>query len=383
MDEMGMIRSFLDEAPPSADVVEEGRRRLTAGARPYRARTRRRLWGGLTGLGAVVTALALAIVLTGGSPTHRPVEPVRTTTARQVLLTAAEKAAAVPVGRYWHTHVISSEGYHIDRGDYMIFGARHEIDQWTARSDKDPDVFRSRFASARPQTAADRAAWRRAGSPATWRVLSDGGHISQTTRSGAWDLRRQTAAEKRAMKRRSAMLPHGCAREPSKDCLPGPPSARQRDALARDPQALRKYLFAATGQGGVSYVLDAAGTFLLNPSSPELRSAVFRVLADLPRVRNLGTARDPLGRPAIILATRTTQNANVYDHELLLDPETYVPLGTQTVLVKGDDAKRVPPPTGPPPVQSAGLDTAGMKPGAITHSEIYLAMGWTNTAYGG
>jgi len=68
---------------------------------------------------------------------------------------------------------------------------------------------------------------------------------------------------------------------------------------------------------------------------------------------------------------------------LLLDPATYVPLGTQTVLVKGNGGKRVPPPAGMPPIQSGGLETKGMKPGAITHSEIYVAMGWTNTAYGG
>jgi hypothetical protein len=36
-----------------------------------------------------------------------------------------------------------------------------------------------------------------------------------------------------------------------------------------------------------------------------------------------------------------------------------------------------------PPIQSGGLETKGMKPGAITLGEIYVAMGWTNTAYGG
>jgi hypothetical protein len=156
MDEMRMIRNFLDEAPPSADVVAEGRRRMATGA--SRARTRRRLWGGVTVLAAAATAVALAIGLTGGTPAVTKKEPVRPLTARQVLLTAAEKAAATPVGRYWHTHVISSEGYHIDHGDYMIFGARHEIDQWIGRSDKDGDVFRGRFGGAIPQTAADRSA---------------------------------------------------------------------------------------------------------------------------------------------------------------------------------------------------------------------------------
>jgi hypothetical protein len=381
MDEMRMIRNFLDEAPPSADVVAEGRRRMAAGA--SRARTRRRLWGGVTVLAAAATAVALAIGLTGGTPAVTKKEPVRPLTARQVLLTAAEKAAATPVGRYWHTHVISSEGYHIDHGDYMIFGARHEIDQWIGRSDKDGDVFRSRFAGAAPQTAADRAAWKRAGSPKSWRVLSNGQHIPQSAKPDAWDLQRSTPAEKRAEKRFEAEMAKRCAKRPPGACPPPEPTAAQRDALARDPQALKRYLLKAAGLGGTSNLLRLSGGFLVSPSSPELRSAVFRVLADIPGVRNLGTARDPLGRPAIVLAGRSTQNANVYDEELLLDPATYVPLDTQTVLVKGNGGKRVPPPPGMPPLQSGGLETKGMKPGAITHSEIYVSMGWTDTAYGG
>jgi hypothetical protein len=377
MDEMRMIRSLLEEAPPSAEVVAEGRRRLNP-----RPRSRRRLWGGLAVAGAAATAVVLAIGLTGGpASTGRP-EPVRPTTARQVLLTAAEKAAAAPVGRYWHTHVISSEGYHIDKGDYMIFGARQEVDQWLARSDKDPDVFRSRFAGATPQTPADRAAWKRAGSPTHWRVLSNGDRIPQSAKSGAWDLRRLSPAAKRGERKLQADMAERCARHP-KACPPAPPGPARREALAHDPKALRAYLLRAAGAGGSSYLLNVAGGFLLQPSSPELRAAVFRVLAAEPGVRDLGASRDPLGRPAIVLAARMTQNENLYDNELLLDPVTYVPLGVQTVLVHGNGGKRVPPPPGMPSIQSGGLETTGMKPGAITHSEIYVAMGWTDTAYGG
>ncbi len=250
MDEMRMIKSFLDEAPPSDEVMAEGRRRLTGGVPHSRPRTRRRLWGGLTVLGAAAAAVALAVALTGGgaSPSRKPV-PVRTLTARQVLLTAADKAAAAPVGRYWHTHVISSEGYHIDHGDYMIFGARHEIDQWIARSDKDSDVFRSRFAAATPQTAADRAAWQRVGSPKRWRVLSNGDHIPQSGRSGAWDLQRLSPAEKRGEKRLLAGMAKRCAPHP-KACPPIPPGPKEREAMAHDPQALKRYLLGVAGKGG-------------------------------------------------------------------------------------------------------------------------------------
>lgn len=383
MDEIRMIRSFLDEAPPSDEVVAEGRRRLTAGPSRFPVRTRRRLWGGLTVLGAAATAVALVIGLTGGTPPAKKEEPVRQMTARQILLTAAEKASAAPVGRYWHTHVIASEGYHIDHGDYMIFGARTEIDQWAARSDKDPDVFRVRDAAAAPQTAADRAAWKRVGSPKRWRVLSNGDHISQSAKPSAWDVRRLTPAMKQEQKRYDAGMAKRCAKRPPGACPPVPPTTEQRNAFARDPQGLKRYLLKAAGKGGPSNLLSVSGNFLLDPSSPELRSAVFRVLADVPGVRSLGTTRDPLGRPAIVLAARMTQNQNVYDNELLLDPVTYTPLGTQIVLVKGNGGRRVAPPPGQPALQSGGLETKGMKPGAIDHSEIYVTMAWTDSAYGG
>ncbi|HZE33097.1 MAG TPA: CU044_5270 family protein [Actinoallomurus sp.] len=383
MDETRMIRSLLGEAPPSAEVVAEGRRRLSAGG-PSRspARTRRRLWGGLTALGAAAIALALVAGLTGGSPRPGTPEPVLPLTARQVLLTAAERAAAQPVGKYWHTHVISSEGYHIARGDYMIFGARHEIDQWRARSDSDADVFRSRFGAATPQTAADHAAWEKAGAPTSWRVLSNGAYIAQSARSGPWDLRRSSPAEKRKRKQSAAEQVKRCARIPG-GCVPKPLSPEQPESLRRDPHGLKRYLLDAAGPGDGSNLLSAAATFLLDPSSPELRAAVFRVLADSPGVRDLGTTRDPLGRPAIVLAERTKSDRNVEDNELLLDPSTYTPLGTQVVLVKGNGGKPAPLPPGVPRIPGYGQETKGMKPGAITHSEIYVVMGWTNTAYGG
>ncbi|GLY90881.1 CU044_5270 family protein [Actinoallomurus iriomotensis] len=383
MDEIRMIRNLLEEAPPTGEVVAEGRRRLTDRAPVRSTRTRRRLWGGLAVV-AAATAVAVAIGLTGGgAPDTGGHTPVRPMTARQILLTAAEKAAATPVGRYWHVHVISSEGYHIGRGDYMIFGARNEMDSWAARSDKESDVFRVRTAGAVPQTPADRAAWQRSGSPASWTVLSNGDHIRQSAKPEPWQVSRYTPAAKREQEQAEKRVAAQCAKRSRAACPPMPPTGKERDAMASDPQALKKFLLAAAGKGGASYLLTVAGHFLMEPSSPQLRSAVFRVLAGVPGVRSLGEGRDSLGRPAIVLAGRVTQNENVYDNELLLDPVTYVPLETRLVLVKGNGGKRVPPPPGVPPIQSGGLETKGMKPGAITHSEIYVTMGWTNTAYRG
>ncbi|WP_246122643.1 hypothetical protein [Actinoallomurus bryophytorum] len=81
---------------------------------------------------------------------------------------------------------------------------------------------------------------------------------------------------------------------------------------------------------------------------------------------------DPRAGPAPDGPAGTAHRGRAGDNELLLDPSTYTPLGTQVVLVKGNGGKSAPPPPGVPPI-----------PSAITHSEIYVAMGWTNTAYGG
>ncbi|MEV5705164.1 CU044_5270 family protein [Actinoallomurus sp. NPDC052274] len=361
MDDARMIRGLLQEAPPSADVVAEGRRRL------YTEPPRRRRWRaprlGLAGLGLAAAAAAAVVAVTAGGPPPAPEQaPPKPMSARQVLLAAAEKAASEPVGRYWHTHVISGQAYHVAKGDYVIDGARHELDQWTARSAEDSDVFRSRFAGAVPQTAADRAAWRRAGSPKAWRVLSNGQYIQQTATPDRWDLVRMTPAQKRSYEKLVARVREQCAGHPQ-GCPQQQLTQAQREALADDPAALRQRLLTTSGKGGPSNVLTQAGDFLAQPGSPKLNAAVFRVLADTPGIRNAGSVTDLRGRTAIALTARATDSSGMFDTQLLLQPGTYRVLGTQTVLVAG-----------------RGAETAGIKPGTVYTEQLFLEMGWTDSA---
>jgi hypothetical protein len=74
MDELNMIRALLDEAPPSAEVIAEGRQRVAAGAiGPRRPRARWGLAG--AGLTAAALAAAVAVAATGGVPGTRPAAP--------------------------------------------------------------------------------------------------------------------------------------------------------------------------------------------------------------------------------------------------------------------------------------------------------------------
>ena len=72
--------------------------------------------------------------------------------------------------------------------------------------------------------------------------------------------------------------------------------------------------------------------FLYLPTSPQLRAALFRVLADLPGVQLLGDRRDRLGRTGIAVAVNDGRPDRVRE-ELLFDPSTSNLLQTQTVSV--------------------------------------------------
>src|ERR1700747_346406 len=106
MNELNMIRVLLDEAPPSAEVAAEGRRRLAAG--PARRRPGAR-WGiaavGLTAAAAAAIVAAHTLSPTGGAPGAgpRPAASPRpafgpATTPSGVLRNAALAALQRPAG---------------------------------------------------------------------------------------------------------------------------------------------------------------------------------------------------------------------------------------------------------------------------------------------
>jgi hypothetical protein len=117
--------------------------------------------------------------------------------------------------------------------------------------------------------------------------------------------------------------------------LPTRPAALQR--------ALERLLLASAGtaQGSLMRQMraDPAGMFapisqfLFLPTSPQLRAALFRVLADLPGVQLLGHQRDRLGRMGIAVAVTQGWPDRVRE-ELLFDPATSNLLQTETVQLR-------------------------------------------------
>jgi hypothetical protein len=267
---------------------------------------------------AVGAAVAVLIATAPGAPPRpvadrtakpRPHARGQQTTARQILLTAAAHVPAGPVtGKYYRVQMIG--GVTVPGGTrahpYDI-SVRQYADAWNPRAAGQRSWIISQQLGTRPATPVDAAAWRAAGSPASWRsgskpaiYLSDyplqwTGPLTATTaaaaRSAAWqvsngivgyiegDLAGLNAAQFRRM----------------------PAQPRQVKALLR--QYARRAHCRYRGCSTVNQLIwDEALMLLQDPVSPQVRSATFKVMAGLPGVRLIGPMTDPLGRPGYAIA---------------------------------------------------------------------------------
>ncbi|WP_067486261.1 CU044_5270 family protein [Actinomadura hibisca] len=394
MNELNQVRALLREPPPpSASVrtaalrsLEDGiagrapRSRRT-GPRPVRPRLRLGLTG-LTGLVAAGAATAVAVAALGGggtgpSPSASP--PEGELSARSVLLAAAEHAAKEPTGRYWRVQTVDGQAYRVGGAEngYTVLGYSVQSDEWRARSMDDPDMLYGRDLGARPLTPADAAAWKKAGSPKTFRVWSNDHWATLSTKPGEtlgslparWSGESTTPAAKRAAGRQAKKI---CAEKKPVD---GPDfggkcdtrSPEEVERLVSDPKTVEKLLFGTSASSGA----QDAGRDLMNSldlltrtaAPPTVRAAVFRALAKRPGVRVLGKVRDPKGRPGIALAARSVMqegSGTVFDDRLVLEEGTYRILSNDRVVVRPGGRMR------------------GMRPGDVLSQQVFLGIGWTN-----
>jgi hypothetical protein len=298
----------LERLAPDAGTVlggigEERKRRHRA------RRLRRPHLAGLAAAGAVVAGAAvLAAVALPQAPPVKPGVyrlPAGTSasagsaaSARRILLAAAETVSrlsrAPTTGRYWVTPALMGNLIEVGpaRGKYVIL-ERVRDEHWTARSPwvYSPEVDQS--LGVQLATAANRAIWRRDGSPTTWNVGLDislagphGDANGATARIGA-------APGKPIM--------GGLARDREPFSVGMTTlSARQLLALPADPARLKALLlrgYSASDDGPVAaYLFEITPSVFELPVTPAVRAALYRMLAELPGVRSLGRVRDVAGR---------------------------------------------------------------------------------------
>ncbi|MBA9002445.1 CU044_5270 family protein [Thermomonospora cellulosilytica] len=377
MDEITMVRELYGRPEPDPAVRERVRARIT-GERPAR-RPRRRMTFGLGLVAAATTAVIAGTNLLGGGTAGGPVvigTPGGDGSARTILLAAAENAEKEQPGRYWRLHTTYADTYRVKEG-YNVEGNRWESDRWTARSTDDPDRNFDRDLPSRPQTPADEAAWRRAGSPRVWKVISSGQPHTLTTESTGW----RSSAISPERKRRLAEM---CADGSPADSPASPADPRcdplvglsGRDRVLTDPSRLKDRLSQMRARR--AFMLEAEPElekemaarfdmpiiygFLTQAATPQVRAEAFRLLADTPGVRSIGTVTDRAGRRGIGLAARATRDdgGTVYDQVIILEPGTYRVLGEQKVVVEANGTHR------------------GMAPGTVLSHTVVHQVGWTN-----
>ncbi|WP_433011009.1 CU044_5270 family protein [Kribbella sp. CA-294648] len=341
-------------------------------SRAKRAVRRRRLTGiGLTTGAAAVTiaALAVPLVLSGGSGSSvaappdsvtSSAVPERALSASEVLLVAAaqEEKAEATSGKYFRVRTVYTAEWTVGAdgkvtccastpagpGGYKL----HELkvmEKWTGL--KGGTAWQgTRSLGAKPATAADVAAWKRAGSPTSWNAgpsdTVDQRDLIISSKPG-----KGTLLEQKDMADRYFELGENGTLQ---DVL----------QLPTTPEGLRAWLLKqkavrapdATDVSAIAQI--ASGLLSDTPAPPKVRAAAFRLLASLEGATVKQGVSDVVGRKGTAVAFSFP--AYKLELQLIIDPKTGKLLssrhtggknGASTVLVSGwtNNAPQVPPAT--------------------------------------
>ena len=351
--------------PPATEMTRAAARQAPLVARP----------GRLALVGGLAAAIAVAVGLTLAAPPagRGDLNATPTESAPALLLAAAGRMEAGPAttpGRYWlgtsRVGSLQQVGPAADRYRLLVQG---EVQLWLSTVPGDPQGLVDRPLGAAPATDADRAAWRRDGSPTQWTI--------------------QTGLGKSYVLSASAgPLTSWVGPLPGWSLVTGGESftTAQLLDLPTTPAALRAFLVRTfndlhdpLADGGLDSYLYDAGTQILTelPATPAIRGAAYRMLAQLPDVRNLGPLTLPTGGRGQAIA-RTHQDAEgEYDAILVFNPSTGDTVGTESRMIKaGPVHPWIPPGTvfqyravthagwtdgTPPPRQIAGIPATSLK----------------------
>lgn len=345
-------------------------RRLITGGRLKGAR------GAGFGLAAAAGVVAVTLVLTnGGGATITPPSPSAAApgvtspgagsgalTAADVLLVAARQVEAAPAGsgRYWlaRTRYVGLERVGPPGNRYLL-KTENRDDTWTARSASRTSWYIGQYLGAKPATAPDEAAWKKDGSPTSW--------IQSTSVAKATGL----VTEK--LKIDSAALPPfgNPSNSGASIYALGDHNVSMRDlqALPSDPKALKRLLlgyYRAGGAGGdlpstqTPWLFQVASGLLDMPVTPKVRAAAYRLMAGLDGVRNLGTVSTVDGRAGNAVAVRQKDPFGLRQDEVIIDPSTGLPLGTQSVYLTAKGSR------------------SWLTPKDVWYAQVVDSIGWTD-----
>jgi hypothetical protein len=364
------LKDLFDQAAGPAPVVTEAE--VSADLdRARRAARRRRFTGvGLTAGAAAVTiaALAVPLVLSPGSgpavsappgAVTTSTGPVKALSASEVLLAAAaqEDKAEAATGKYFRVRTVSSREWTVMRGKIVCCASTpagpggyklRELtvtETWTGLKGGTGWVgFRS--LGAHPATAADEAAWRRAGSPASWNT----GPTDTADKHERILLSKPDKAsffeQKDGADRYTTLGTNGTLA--AVQSLPATPEELRKRLLAVKPE------LAPAASDVAALARISAGLLSDTPAPPKVRAAAFRLLAGLPGAVVKQNVTDLAGRTGT--AVEFAFPAYRLNLQLIVDPTTGKLLssrhtggknGDSAVLLSGwtNDTPQAPPAT--------------------------------------
>lgn len=323
-----LLRHILTEPRPARPRTRSPRARAIRWAVPLAA--------------AAVAGVVLWTVLARDTIPTRP--HVTSGSAHAVLMAAAQEAETTTrTGRFWHARGEAVQTLYRDHhGHRYRLLASSPTESWYPADRRDGIGVSGQAppgVTLKPVTAADAVAYRADGSPQPNENAAAGIQVPELPNGP--DL----AGE---------MIYEG---DPAR--LPTDP-VRMRLAILKwmgDHDDMPAHPDAFLFREGAK-LLDAGGP----PRAPSLRAAVYRMLAGLPGVRDLGQVRDPLGRPALGVAmTERTSAHGTLDWQLLIQPSSDTIMATRAVVLRH------------------GAKNPRATPGSIEYLELWRTAGWTDT----
>ncbi|GGS72729.1 hypothetical protein GCM10010156_34510 [Planobispora rosea] len=351
-----------DVPPPAAGTVAGARARAF---RPHRSGRRFPAWAGVLVAATATVAVigtAVAVPLLGDGADGRAGDGVTATatalsadpSAEEVLDAVADRLARrqEPERAHWRVEMDRFVRLSFDGGKFLVEERGREV-RWAGPDG--PTVIVVSSVGAEPLTAADRAAWEKAGSPRICGADSDCDndqipygrtryipHLPQDYGLSSVQLTPQELRE-----------------------LPQDPAELKEEILERWAAALKDIENSDTPAGGNTPSDDEkvwwVGTGLLieTPATPQTRAAALRMLSALPDVRITDGSRDVEGRAGLAL---TRETGGPYAERIVIDRATGDPLALEEVL------------TAPVP------NLKGLPAGSVAFSRLVRRIGWTDEA---